>query len=255
MGRQTERVKEIIGNPERITTPAGIVRYAWLQNPDTRFNPEGVYKVDLLIPSRSCIDLRHQLDDLVVGAFSSAKAAAKNPRHAKQITVSRPYFSDCDKVGEDAEQMEIRFRMIAKIKTSVGDYIRRPFVFDAYCNAVEKCPEVGRGSRLKINFTPLPYFNPATREAGVSLRLNAVQILELVARNGESATEFGFTSGEGSFVANKHDARAVEPGVRYQNFPTRGRRGRVYVSSEAMKAWVESREVKRCPTCGVAFHR
>lgn len=126
-------------------------------------------------------------------------------------------------------------------------------LFDANCKAVEKCPEVGRGSKLKINFTPVSYYNPATRVAGVSLRLNAVQILELVARNSENAAAFGFTVGEGSFVADEHDAGALELDERYHYFPTRERGGTIYVSPEALVAWVQRKKVKTCPTCGITI--
>ena len=38
---------------------------------------------------------------------------------------------------------------------------------------------------------------------------------------------------------------------RYPDFPAKRRGSTIYVSSEALKAWVEERGVKRCPTCGM----
>jgi hypothetical protein len=38
---------------------------------------------------------------------------------------------------------------------------------------------------------------------------------------------------------------------RYPDFPASRRGGTIYVSPEALAAWVERREVKRCPACGV----
>ena len=39
------------------TTPKGIAQYPWLSKPDTKFNEEGVYKVDLIIPKSDAIPL------------------------------------------------------------------------------------------------------------------------------------------------------------------------------------------------------
>jgi transposase len=40
---------------------------------------------------------------------------------------------------------------------------------------------------------------------------------------------------------------------RYPDFPANRRGGAIYVSPEALNAWVENRAVKRCLTCGVAL--
>ncbi|OGQ00330.1 MAG: hypothetical protein A2Z40_04375 [Deltaproteobacteria bacterium RBG_19FT_COMBO_60_16] len=40
---------------------------------------------------------------------------------------------------------------------------------------------------------------------------------------------------------------------RYPDFPANRRGGTIYVSPEALAAWVERRQVKRCPTCGIGF--
>jgi len=40
---------------------------------------------------------------------------------------------------------------------------------------------------------------------------------------------------------------------RYPEFPAHRRGGTIYVSPEALTAWVENRTTKKCPTCGVAI--
>jgi hypothetical protein len=149
------------------------------------------------------------LDKYVAEAISKARAAAKKPTNLKGITLSRPYSSFLTETGKDFGQIEFRFKMIANIKTSSGEKTTRLFAFDANGRAMKNCPAVYGGSKLKINFTPLPYYIPSMKQAGVSLRMNAVQILELVTRNIEHAAEFGFTSGEGSFVADEHDVEVL----------------------------------------------
>jgi len=40
---------------------------------------------------------------------------------------------------------------------------------------------------------------------------------------------------------------------RYSDFPAHRRGGTIYVSPKALDAWVERREMKRCPTCGLTI--
>ena len=39
----------------------------------------------------------------------------------------------------------------------------------------------------------------------------------------------------------------------YPDFPANRRGGTIYVSPEALAAWVEHRTFKKCPTCGIAL--
>jgi transposase len=38
---------------------------------------------------------------------------------------------------------------------------------------------------------------------------------------------------------------------RYLDFPAHRRDGTIYVSPVALAAWVERRQTKKCPTCGI----
>lgn len=40
---------------------------------------------------------------------------------------------------------------------------------------------------------------------------------------------------------------------RYPDFPASRRAGTIYVSPDALAVWVESRKVRKCPTCGTAL--
>jgi hypothetical protein len=51
------------------------------------------------------------------------------------------------------------------------------------------------GSIAKVNFSPTLYYNDANAQAGVSCRLNGVQVLKLV-KGGWTAESFGFAAEE-----------------------------------------------------------
>ena len=85
--------------------------------------------------------------------------------------------------------------MVAKIETKDGRTIeQRPILFDAKMRPMND--RVGGGSIVRVGFEPHLWFVPATG-VGLSLRLKAVQVLELREGGGRTATDFGFSEEEG----------------------------------------------------------
>jgi hypothetical protein len=177
----------------RITSPKGIAKYPWLSRPDVQFNTDGVFKVNLLIPEAEAVGLCSALDNAAAAALADAKAKAKNPALAKAITLAPPYSKAVDDAGEETGDIEFKFKMNARVTFSDGKTRdMKPAFFDAKGKAMEECPNVYGGSVLKVNFSPAPYYAASSKSAGVSLRINAVQIIELVTGGGGTATGFGF---------------------------------------------------------------
>jgi hypothetical protein len=72
----------------------------------------------------------------------------------------------------------------------------RVAVFDAKGNKIEDVPAIGSGSKLKMGVEVFPYYTDLNG-FGYSLRLKAVQVLELVEYNNGSAASFGFSEETG----------------------------------------------------------
>jgi len=177
----------------RITSPKGIAKYPWLSRPDTQFNTDGVYKVNLLIPADEASELCATLDAAADEAVKIARAAAKSPAIAKMVKRAEPYTPALDDQGEDTGNIEFKFKMNAKVTFKDGTVKpMKPFFFDAKGKPLAVCPNVYGGSGLKVNFSPAPYFAAASKTAGVSLRINAIQIIDLVTSGGGNASGFGF---------------------------------------------------------------
>ena len=177
----------------RITTPKGIAKYPWLSRPDTQFNTDGVFKVNLLIPAAEAVGLCAVLDKAADDALALAKSQAKTPLQAKGMLRAAPYGPALDDAGEDTGNIEFKFKMNARVTFSDGKTRdMKPAFFDAKGLAMDECPNVYGGSVLRVNFSPAPYYAASSKQAGVSLRINAVQIVELVTGGGGSATGFGF---------------------------------------------------------------
>ena len=93
--------------------------------------------------------------------------------------------------------MTFRFKLKAKVTPKQGDpFEQRPAIFDAKGKPLQEA-KIGGGSKVKVAYELIPYYT-AIAGAGVSLRLKAVQVIDLVEfSGGASADAFGFGEEEG----------------------------------------------------------
>lgn len=176
-------------NP-RYTTPAGIAQYPYLTKPDTKFNPDGEYKISVEIPGAAAQDIATFLDEQF--AASVAKAKKENP--GKKIKEGDVPYS----VNDDTGKVTVRFKLKAKVTPKQGDpFEQRPALFDAKGKPIGADAKIGGGSKVKVAYELVPYYT-AIAGAGVSLRLKAVQVIDLVEFSGGASSEaYGFGEEEG----------------------------------------------------------
>jgi hypothetical protein len=195
---------------ERITTPAGKALWPWLSSPDTKFKSEGIYKVDLVIPKGECLELCERLNEASKAAQAAAVKDAKTPLAKKSITVAEPYTDEVDESGEPTGNIVFKFKTNASFTGRDGQVVKvAPKAFDAAAKEIPM-PNVYSGSRLRVSFSPFPYHNPATRQAGISLRLHGVQILDLVTGGRGDAASYGFGEVAGGYEY-KEDVKSSTP--------------------------------------------
>lgn len=194
----------------RLTSPAGVARYPWLVTPDTRFDEVGKYSVGLVLDPEEHAEFLARLDELADEAYENAvKELKEKKRHqqAKQVQRQDPYTAEYDEEGNETGKVIVKFSSKAKITTKDGRVIDlAPKLFDAKGQPVQREGlTIYGGSILRVNFTPNPYYVAATKLAGVSLQLNAVQILELVSGEAD-ASFFGFEVEEDGYEFEGNDA-------------------------------------------------
>ena len=73
-------------------------------------------------------------------------------------------------------------------------------IYDSQGKPLPKNVDIGHGSIVKVAFSIQPYYKTKTIR-GLTLYLNAVQVLELVERGDGDAASFGFGAEEGGYVA------------------------------------------------------
>ena len=120
------------------------------------------------------------------------------------------------RVVEDADGMQngdirFKFNMKKSFVTRDGETVEQhPQVFDSKGILItDKSFRIGNGSVVKVAYFVSPYFNKG--KAGVSLRLKAVQVIELVHYGVNSDPKaFGFAEEEGFAYDKEQMDRALE---------------------------------------------
>lgn len=184
------------------TSPAGIAGWTCINKPSTKFKPDGEYSIKLLLPP----DLAGPLLEKFKTAAEEAKAEfmkkdAKKANLIAKFDLSVPGSDELDADSNPTGNTAFQFKQTALIKPK--DTKKDPFevkigIFDAKGKPLPSEVIVGRGSRVKVAYEVIPFCMAATKKVGVSLRLKAVQVLELVKYSGGgSADDYGFGEEDG----------------------------------------------------------
>jgi len=157
-------------NKIKFVTPSGTAQYPWLQpgRPDTAFDPDGKYKVELrLSPS----DAKHMTD--LLDQAKAENFGAKDKVHV-------PFKID-EETGEYAFKIQSKYQ---------------PKYYDAKGNPIplDQVPNMFSGSELRASGQVDPYVNGAKK--GISLRLAAIQVINPVSSGmGDGAGDFDSVEG------------------------------------------------------------
>lgn len=170
--------------PTLITSPFGTSLWAHLIEPDTKFNPEGDFKINLKVPLKDAKPLMDQIvaaqEQALVTFKEEAKADGKAAKVIDKIKLSDilPFEED----DEDEDLIVFKFKRKASFINDKGEQLHFdvPLVDATGKTIPEKSKEnPGNGSLVRVMAELIPY-NMATSGVGISLRLKKVQIRELV---------------------------------------------------------------------------
>ena len=146
----------------KTTTPLGDAAYAYIDKPDTKFDPDGSYKLDLILPLAKAQPILRQVEEMARKEFKGAKG------------LKFPW-----------RQNEDEGTVIFRPKSSY-----KPNVVDRFGSRIDpdEVPRIGPGSKVKVSVTFQTYTTGPNK--GVTAYLNAVQIGKL------AESEFGDISDE-----------------------------------------------------------
>lgn len=169
--------------------------YPYLNAPDTKFNAKGVYTVKAVYPiddptARAMV----ALIDKAHAVHEKSKEVAEYRRKLKKGKVAQANYPYEENHEEGT--VTFNFKMNASYEKDGETKPLKPGLFDAKRKPLAAGVKIGGGTVANVSCQLFPY---AAEVAGygISLRLVAVQVLELVEFGGQSAASAGFEDEDG----------------------------------------------------------
>jgi len=193
---------------EVYTTPAGKAMWPKLITPDTKYNDDGTYSVKLVLAEKDSQELLKLIER---AEKEAADMFLKEKPKAKKIPWQDTSYKKVeDEDGSETGEWQFNIKMIASgVSKKTGKaWAMRPKIFDASGKPIKGNLDIWSGTIMKVALTVNPYYRAG--KCGASLRLEAVQILELVLGSGAKADEFGFGEEEG-YAFDENDCAEETP--------------------------------------------
>ena len=172
----------------RLTTPKATFKYPKLIEPETKFSPEGHYKVTAIIPAEDAGPMADQLDAL----FEAHKASLKAQAPSQKFKAIDPSFGYEEIDGKPCFTVSVKMKAKGMDRDGRA-WTASPALFDATGAPVkhrESLRGMWSGTTGRVSFEACPFYQPGIG-VGLSMRLKAVQIIDLV-ESGGTADAFGF---------------------------------------------------------------
>lgn len=176
-----------------ITTPKGKAVYPKLDKPDTKFNDDGLWSCRLHVSEADYNTFKLQVDDVVERAYKAECAS-----HGKEL----PRANNTPIRVTDEGDYEIYAKQVAKKSTRNGVLEFSVPLYDSAVKVIEERPKVGSGSTVRMSVEIFPWY-VSSQGFGYSLRLKAVQILDLVEYDSSAS---GFSAEDGYVSESLDDA-------------------------------------------------
>lgn len=186
----------------RYTSPKGEALFASVVNVDYGTeqypNPKGGYKLTLALESAAADKLRGMLVEEIDMARNIAEDKFQELKPATRKKLGSMTFNELgveeyDKDDQPTGRILFRFKTSAFYEKRDGTKMQRKVpLFNSMMQPVLLKEEPGNGSLVRVAFTCAPYFVEGQGAGGLSLYLDAVQIIKLNLFGGRSASDYGF---------------------------------------------------------------
>lgn len=207
------------------TSPKGVFKYPHLIEPDygTKEFPkkEGEYNSRLVLDKAGTEAFLKQLKPVIDYAaeqgakdFAELKLAVRKKLGELTINDVAEELYDPD-TEEPTGMYEFRFKTKASGVSKGKKWTRTMPLFDAKGNPIKKIDAVWGGTEGKLSYVARYYFVNGSGVAGVTLYLEAAQIINLVAAGQRDAGGYGFEEEEG-YEADNSEAPFDEEEGSYE---------------------------------------
>jgi len=192
-----------------LTSPIGTFVYPKLSEPDYGTDqypkPDGEFAVKLRLDLsddatqafiRELTPHHEKAIEEAKDRFKELPVATR--KKLKEISINELYNTVYDPDTEEPTG-EIEFKIATKFSGEYKDgkragerWERKLAIFDNFGRPYQEKVQIGGGTKGRLRAAVMPYFVPANGMAGVSLKLQAVQIVDLVQGGQRTAEDYGF---------------------------------------------------------------
>ncbi len=196
---------------ERFTSPKGVAQWPRLNEPDYKYKPEGEFSVKLAYDpadadvSKMVKTLEKRRDELFQQWLS------ENPKKKKTAEVAPVFADEVDEDGDETGRITMTFKMRHKVtsKKTKKTFTLTPDIFDAHKRLMKNPPKVGSGSTLRVSFEIGGFFVESAKKFYLTMRMVAVQVIDLVEFGVRDAGSYGFDEEDGGFEADDNHTTAA----------------------------------------------
>ncbi len=191
-------------------SPVGIARHAWVNRPDTKYNADGLYHVELVLQGTEAETLKAEIDALVDAAFTSeAELAGLKPAEAKKWGKYYPYEVEEDDNGAPTGYIVVRFKQNAKIKLKDGGIkVFKVGIRDRANKPTED--NVFGGATVRVMYAPRSVKLATAKQFGVRLDFSMVQLIKSAPMTGG-----GFDEVDEAYASDASDQAAPADNAEY----------------------------------------
>tara|TARA_Y100000593_G_scaffold11820_1_gene21471 strand:- start:2557 stop:3147 length:591 start_codon:yes stop_codon:yes gene_type:complete len=170
---------------KKMTSPAGIAVWPWLNEPDTRWDTSE-YKVTLKLTAENAKPFIEKLTEF----YKQGYADHAKEQNKKLKKANLPWSEVVDDQGNETGEIEFKFKNKSSYEYEGETVETRVLLVDKTRKPVEG--RVGSGSEIRVGFEPYVWYVPSMG-VGMTLRIKTVQVLNLLEYNGDnSLDEFDF---------------------------------------------------------------
>ena len=189
-------------------TPLGVAKFPKIIEPDYTWKEEGEYSVKLVVGKEEAKQFKAWFDEEIKRLYKETCAEQKKKK-LKMGSIGVRNEEDED--GNPTGNLEIVAKQKAKhTRKSDGKVFEfKPAIFDAAGKPITEDIRPWTGSKMKLCVEPKASYVAATG-FHASLRLKAVQVIEVVESSGPTAASFGFEEEQG-FSQDQAEGSAGSP--------------------------------------------
>ena len=168
-----------------LVSPKGLALYPFITITDTKYHPDGIYRVDLLLDPEN-----NENDKEFLGMLKS-----KMPKKRDRFELHAPFRTHIDlETDQPTGKWVVHF---------ASKY--QPRQFDSKGTKIENDDKVmANNSIIKVSFIPNIYKGIAGKD-GLNLYLQAIQIFEFKEWHGANADYYGFEEEGDGYIVEKNE--------------------------------------------------